>query len=160
MHLHFFPPRLLPPGHHAPDFRLLDHHGRSISLQTCHQNAQGVIILFIPSDFLPGDLQLLKRYQAAHEQFQNAGITLLTLSGINWERLYNLGKRLDLPFSLVFDPCCRYAKAYQTMWVPKFINGRSAFAIHSNGTILAASHHKAQMQPEQMLQHFQSLPHS
>jgi peroxiredoxin Q/BCP len=127
----FLPP-LLQSGAPAPAFRLLDHRGHSVALADRLAGSQGVVLLFFASDFLPGDVRLLERYVQAYKRFQDIGVDVLAVSGINWEKLHRLGQRLKLPFSLVFDPCCRYGKAYQTMWVPRFINGRAVFAILSN----------------------------
>jgi peroxiredoxin len=151
--LPLFLPPLLPVGQHAADFQLLDHHGHSIRMATRRAESNGLILLFMPSDFLKADLAMLQAFSKAYERLNAENLALFVVSGINWEKLHTLGKRLDLPFSLVFDPCCRYAKQYNAMWVSKFINGRAGFAISPEGRILWATHHPM---PEAFLSIFQS----
>jgi peroxiredoxin Q/BCP len=128
---------LLKPGTPAPAFRLLDQHGRSIGLDDF--SGKQLVLLFFASDWLPGDLRLLKTYAEAYPHFQEAGIGVLGLSAINWESLHHLGHRLQIPFSLLFDVSCRASKPYQAMWLPKFITGRAVYVINSNGEISLAA---------------------
>jgi peroxiredoxin Q/BCP len=130
---------LLKPGTPAPAFRLLDQHGRSIGLDD-FSGQKSLVLLFFASDWLPGDLRLLKTYADAYPRFRESGIEVLALSAINWESLHNLGHRLQIPFPLLFDVSCRAAKPYQAMWLPKFITGRAVYAINPSGEIVLPAH--------------------
>ena len=141
---------LLPLGAVAPEFRLLDHQGRSIGMSR-QAGETGSVLLFFSSDWLKDDLQLLRQYSQAYPAFQQVGLEILALSGINWERLYHLAKRLEVPFPLVFDPCCRYSSRYQAMWVPKFINGRAVYGVNAQGKIVFA---RKQANPAEVLAAF------
>lgn len=141
-------PSLASPGQLAPDFTLLDHHGFSISLANYRAQSRGVILLFFASDFLPSDVAQLQAYSSAYPPLKASGLEILAVSGINWEKLHHLGQRFNIPFPLVFDPCCRYARQYGAMWVPRFLNGRAVFGILPNGEIHSAQHEAS---PETML---------
>ncbi len=141
---------LLPLNAIAPEFRLLDHQGCSVGMSRQAGHA-GSVLLFFSSDWLKGDLQLLQAYSDAYPSLQKAGVEVLALSGINWEKLYYLAKRLNIPFPLVFDPCCRYSSRYQAMWVPKFINGRAIYGVNAQGKIVFA---RKQADPDEVLAAF------
>ncbi len=144
-------PPLLPIGATAPDFQLLDQNGRSISLKTIREKHLGVVLLYLTSTFLAKDLEMLRLYQDSFPRFEAANIAILALSGVNWEKLHQLAKKEALPFPLLFDPCCRRAKEYKTMFITKFVNARSVFAIDKQGKILLA--HKAAL-PDHVLSLF------
>lgn len=144
------PTTLLPLGHPATDFRLLDQQGRSLGLKDGLRE-NGLVLLFFSSFWLPGDLKLLKQYATAYPEFQQAGIGVMAISGINWETLHHLAKRLQSPFPLLFDPCCRQSKYYQTMLIPKFVTGRAVYGINPAGQIILAGKKPA---PSEILNHF------
>lgn len=139
---------LLEPGEVAPEFHLLDQDGRSVSLSNALRNRRGAIVLFFASDFLPGDHRLLQAYKSAFSQFQERELTILALSGINWEKIHLLARKFKPPFPLLFDPCCRIAKYYRALWIPKFVNGRAVFIVSAEGEIRFSAH---QARPEAIL---------
>ena len=115
---------------------------------------RGLILLFFSSSWLPGDLALLKAYALAYSQLQAAGVNLLALSGINWETLHHLANQINSPFPLVFDPCCRFSKYYQSMLIPKFVTGRAIYGLNLEGRIILA---RKQASPEETLATFQAM---
>jgi peroxiredoxin Q/BCP len=141
---------LLKPGEAAPDFHLLDQDGRSVGLSDALQGKQGAVILFFASDFLAGDQRLLHAYGAAFPQFRERGLAVLALSGINWERIHHLARRLETPFPMLFDSCCRIATRYRAMWIPKFVSGRAVFVVSPTEEIRFSAH---QASPETILRH-------
>lgn len=136
----FFPP-LLKPGATAPPFHLLDQNGLNVTL-ACAQRDNGTILLFFASHFLPKDLQMLKDFADAYPQFQQKGMDVLAISGLNWETLHHLSNWLDLPYRVLFDPCCRISTRYRAMMIPKFVTGRAIYRVHPEGTIRFASRYK------------------
>ncbi len=144
---------LLALGEQAPSFRLLNHNGHSVG-PTEAMGECGLILLFFSSSWLPGDLALLKDYAQAYPQLQAAGVNLLALSSINWETLHHLANQMNSPFPLVFDPCCRFSKYYQTMLIPKFVTGRAIYGVNPEGRIILA---RKQASPEETLAAFQAL---
>ena len=128
---------LLPIQAQAPEFSLLDQAGHSRRLLDL-QGKQGTVLVFISSDWLQGDIRLLEAYRDAYDAFRQAGLGLAAISGINWEKLHYLAQRLNLPFPLLFDPCCRISKQYQAMLIPKFVNGRAIYGINPEGRIVFA----------------------
>lgn len=128
---------LLPTGHPAPSFGLLDEKGCSLGLKDV-QGKTGTVLLFFTSDWLGADLQLLHAYRDAHPELERAGLGIAAISGINWEKLHYLAKRLALPFPVLFDPCCRVSKQYQAMLIPKFVNGRAIYGLDQAGRIVFA----------------------
>ena len=139
---------LLPSGHYAPDFHLLDQHGQSHNLEK-DAGSQGTVLLFFSSFWLPGDLALLNVYAQAYTQLQEAGLSVMAISGINWETLYHLAKRIQCPYPILFDPCCKISKYYKTMLIPKFVTGRAVYGINPQKRIAFA---QKQASPQQILQ--------
>ncbi len=146
------PPKLLPVGQTVPDFALLDQYGRLVTLSD-FSDRRGVVLLFFASDWLQGDVALLQDFRDAHHAFAEAGVQVLALSSINWETLFHLAKRLELPFPLLFDQCCRQSTFYKAAWVSKFVSGRAVYALDSQRRVFFA-HAKAC--PEEVLVAFSS----
>lgn len=146
-------PSLLALGDMAPNFRLLDHQGHSVGPSDA-MGQRGLVLLFFSSSWLPGDIAMLNAYVTAYPRLQKAGIGVLAISGINWETLHHLAKRLQSPFPLIFDPCCRFSKYYQSMAIQKFVTGRAVYGINPEGRIVMA-HKKAT--PDEVLAAFASL---
>jgi peroxiredoxin len=144
---------LLPVGHPAPAFRLLDHRGFSVGPED-FSTRKGLVLVFFASNWLKEDLRMLQRYIDAHPRFEERDIQLLALSGINWETLHTLAQRLNPPFPLIFDPCCRYAKKYRTMLIPKFVTGRAVYALRPDCSVLFAG--KGMVAPDEVLATFSS----
>lgn len=144
--------RLLSKGTHAPEFALLDNQGRSLRLADVQGN-RGTVLLFVSSDWLPTDIRLLTAYRDAYLQLRDAGLGVAAISGINWEKLHYLAARLKLRFPVLFDPCCRIAKRYQAMWIPKFVNAQVIYGIDRQGVIVLA---QKQVSPSEVLAAFSS----
>lgn len=143
-----FPP-LLPQEQPAPAFHLLDQQGQIVTLDQAKASAsKGLILLFFASHFLPGDLNLLRAYAQAYPQLQTAEFEVLAISGLNWEKLYHLSQRLNLPYKVLFDPCCKISIKYKAMMIPKFVTGRAVYWIDPSGTIREAS---SSIRPQQIL---------
>lgn len=138
---------LLPPDASAPDFRLLDMQGRSLGLAELSGPA-GTALLFFASDWLKSDLRLLQAYAAVYSRFEQVGLAVAGVSSTNWEKLYLLSNRLQLPFPLLFDPCARVSKKYGALWIPKFITGQAIYALDPAGTVILARKHA---KPDQLL---------
>jgi len=134
-------PSLLPLGHAAPDFRLLDQAGRSLSLRD-DMGEKGLILLFYSTFWLPGDVSLLKTFGQAHPELQKAGLGVYAISGLNWETQYDLAKKIQSPFPLLFDPCCRLSRDYRSMMIHKFVTGRAVYGVNPQGQVVFA-HKKA-----------------
>jgi thioredoxin-dependent peroxiredoxin len=132
-------PALLDPGQAAPEFRLLDQRSHTVSLDDTLGESRALILLFFMSDFLPGDWQLLSAYAAVYPHLREANLNVAGISGINWETIYHLGRKLNVPFPLLFDPCCRISTRYQTMWLPKFINNRAMVVVSPQKEIILTS---------------------
>lgn len=143
---------LLPIGGMVPDFRLLDHQAYNLGLSD-FSHKRGVILLFFASDTLKGDLALLQTYINEHSRLKEAGLQVLALSSINWENLFHLGKRLKVPFPILFDQCCRQSTFYKAAWVPKFVTGRAVYGLDSRGKIVFA---QRQATPAEVLKAFNS----
>gem|GEM_PF-1950098 len=125
---------LLPEGTMVPSFSLMDQHGKQVSLDTlCQGMSLPVYLVFFSSAFLKEDLEILDSCQ--HYLERHPGSKLVAISGINWETQFNLSKRQNLRFPLLFDSCCRQAKKLGAMWIPKFINGRALFQLDSERRI-------------------------
>lgn len=125
------------PGTPAPAFRLLDTQGRSVGLDDF--SGRPVILLFFGAEFFTGDVRLLERFAAAHDNFQARGIAVLALSARDWESLHHLERKLALPYPLLFDPGCRVARLYQAMRIPKFLTGRAVYVLDADHRVAFTS---------------------
>lgn len=143
---------LLPIGGMVPDFRLLDHQAYSVGLSDFSQQ-RGVVLLFFASDWLKADLESLQAYIDAYSQLSEAGLQVLALCSMNWENLFHLGKRLSVPFPILFDQCCRQSTFYKAAWIPKFVTGRAVYGLDSRGKIVFA---QRQATPTEVLKAFSS----
>jgi peroxiredoxin Q/BCP len=146
------PPKLLPIGQTVPDFRLLDQQGGLVSLSDFNHK-RGVVLLFFASDWLQADLALLRDYKEAYAALGQAGIEVLALSSINWENLFHLARRLELPFPVLFDQCCWQATFYHAAWVNKFVTGRAVYALDNQQRVLWA---RTKASPNDLLAVFNS----
>jgi len=129
---------LLPEGSVLPSFSLMDQHGKQVSLESlCQSTNMPVYLVFFSSAFLKEDLEILNTCQ--HYLERHPGSKLVAISGINWETQFNLSRRQNLRFPLLFDSCCRQAKKLGAMWVPKFLNGRALFELDNERRITHAT---------------------
>lgn len=126
------------PHQDAPPFRLLDQQAVSVSMASL-LGKNGLHLLFLMSTWLPGDRALLKRYQSDFPRLQAEGMGVAAISHFEWEKLNRLATCIDLPFPLLFDPCCYVAKQYGMLLIPKFVTARRIVIISPEGKILPAS---------------------
>ncbi|HEY9745473.1 MAG TPA: redoxin domain-containing protein [Oculatellaceae cyanobacterium] len=131
-------PPLLEIGSTAPAFHLLDQSGRIVTLESA-AGPQGLVLVFFASHLLPGDRKILEACSQAYPDLQQAGLELVAISGLNWETLYKLSQQCQLPYRVLFDPCCRISKRYKAMLIPKFVTGRAMYVLNSQGQIISAS---------------------
>ncbi len=146
-----FAAELLKPGTPAPTFGLLDQRSHRRTLEEdllADSTIKGVVLLFFAWDRFPGDIRMLQDYADAYSKLQQAGINVAGISAINWETLHHLAQRLHLPYPLLFDPCARVSKKYQTMLIPKFVTGRAVYAIDTQCII---RHAQKEISPEDAL---------
>ena len=142
---------LLQSGQPAPSFHLLDQNGLIVTLDNA-QGSHGTVLLFFSSHFLPKDIRVLRAFAQAYTQFQEKGIEVLAISGLNWETLYQLAQKLELPYRVLFDPCCRVSTRYKTMMMPKFVTGRAIYGVNAQGVIQYASKNS---NPQALLEYLQ-----
>lgn len=128
-------PTLLLPGQTAPSFQLLNQQSYSMPLAQL-LGANGAVLVFFSTENWPGDLKLLNAYAQHYPTFQQAGISVAAISALNWETLYHLHARLQLPYPLLFDPCARVSKTYGSMLIPKFVTGRAVYGLDAAGHIV------------------------
>jgi peroxiredoxin len=148
---------LLSVGEAAPSFHLLDQNGLIVSLENGTlehaQGPQGTVLLFFSSHFLPQDLQMLNRFAQAYPLFREQGLEVLAISGLNWETLHHLAGKLELPYRVLFDPCCRISSRYQVMMMPKFVTGRAVYGIDARGVIRYSD---KKSNPQVLLEHLRT----
>jgi peroxiredoxin len=123
-------------GSFAPNFSLIATNGQTQTLEST-LGFEGLILLFFSTCFLKTDREQLQRYGHTHNQATSSNLPVVGISGTNWETLHQLHHQLQLPFPLLFDPCCRVSKRYQAMWIPKFVTGRVIYTLNKQGIILS-----------------------
>lgn len=132
----------------VPDFRLLDHAAHNVGLSD-FQHKRGVVLLFFASDWLKADLALLESYRNEAQRLEAAGLQVLALCSMNWENLFYLGQKLNCPFPILFDQCCRQATFYRAAWIPRFVSGRAVYVLDSRRKIVFA---RRKATPEEVLE--------
>lgn len=147
---------LLKPGLRAPTFRLLDHHGFTVSLEQQQKNYHGVALLFFPSNFMQADMRLLSDYAKEYAQLQQARVEVMAISGLNWETLHYLAKKLALPYPVLFDPCCRISTFYRAMLIPRFLTGRAVYGVDIRPTHPTIAFSAKYAEPSTFLNYFKN----
>lgn len=128
-------------GDAAPDFRLLDDRGESISLSDLKGRA--VVLYFYPRDNTPNCTTEACEFRDAFPAFEKLDAVVLGVSTDSVKRHANFKKKYTLPFTLLADVDHKVAAAYGC-WGKKVLFGlrytgvlRTTFVIGRDGRIAA-----------------------
>lgn len=111
----------LAPGTKAPDFKVKDQDGNTVSLKDF--KGQKVVLYFYPKDDTPGCTKEACNLRDNYTALQEAGIALLGVSVDDEKSHQKFIKKFDLPFPLLADTDHTIVEAYK-VWVEKSMYGR------------------------------------
>lgn len=118
----------------APDFTLLDQDRNPVSLSDF--SGQRVILYFYPRAMSHGCTLQAGDFRDSYQEFVDAGMEVVGISGDRPERLARFRQERNLPFPLLYDKGHRVAEAYGA-WGAKKLFGvvRTTFLIGPDGEI-------------------------
>jgi peroxiredoxin len=113
-------------GEQAPDFTLLDQHGKAVSLADFR--GATVVLAFYPADFSPVCTDQLSGYQAVLGEFESRGLRLIAISvdSAFCHKAFQDHLGLTIPLLADFHPKGEVAEAYG-VWSEEW--GQSARAL-------------------------------
>ncbi|QMW65482.1 thioredoxin-dependent thiol peroxidase [Mumia sp. ZJ1417] len=134
----------LQPGDQAPDFTLVDDHGKEVRLSDFRGGK--VIVYFYPAAMTPGCTREACDFTAERETFDSSGYTVLGISPDNTEKLAKFREKEGLEITLLSDPDKEVLRAWgaygDKKLYGKVIEGviRSTFVVDEEGKIEVAQY--------------------
>jgi peroxiredoxin Q/BCP len=132
----------LSPHDTAPDFRLPDQQGRTVSLADFR--GQKLLVYFYPKADTPGCTRQACSIRDARETLRDLGLAVVGISPDQSTKQKKFDDKYGLAFPLLADPDHRVAEAYGA-WGEKTLYGkksmgiiRSSFLIDAQGKIVQA----------------------
>ncbi len=127
----------------APDFTLLDQDCRPVSLSD--YAGRRVVVYFYPRAMTPGCSLQARDFRDSYQEFLEAGMAVVGISGDPPDRLAKFRQREDLPFPLLYDEGHAVAEAYGAWGVKKLFGlVRTTFVVGPDGELEKGfSHHRA-----------------
>ena len=121
-------------GDKAPDFSLLDEHGRPVSLKD-YAGKNVVVLYFYPKDFTPGCTTEACSFRDNYKPYREKGAVVIGLSLDSVESHKKFSDKYNLPFSILSDNRKEVAKAYGVLGTGGLLAKRVTFIIDKNGTV-------------------------
>ncbi len=121
-------------GDRAPDFSLLDEHGRPVSLRD-YVGKNIVVLYFYPKDFTPGCTTEACSFRDNYKPYREKGAVVIGVSLDSVESHKKFSEKYNLPFLILSDDKKEAAKAYGVLGVGGFLAKRVTFIIGKDGTI-------------------------
>ena len=121
-------------GDKAPDFKLRDQNGRSVSLAD-YRGQKAVVLYFYPKDETPGCTKEACSFRDSYEDFVKAGAEVIGVSGDSVGKHQAFAEHHRLPFTLLADEGNALRKAYgvpATLWI---LPGRVTYVIDRQGVV-------------------------
>ena len=123
-------------GADAPDFTLLDHDGKKVSLSDFR--GRTVVLVFYPADFSPACTDQLNLYQEVLPQLEEAGVQLLGISvdGAFCHRAFREHLGITFPLLADFHPKGEVARSYGVYIESRGHTGRDLVMVGAEGRVL------------------------
>jgi thioredoxin-dependent peroxiredoxin len=121
-------------GDKAPDFKLRDQKGNTVSLAD-FRGRKAVVLYFYPKDETPGCTKEACSFRDSYEDFVKAGAEVIGVSGDSVEKHQSFAQHHNLPFTLLADEGNQLRKAYgvpATLWI---LPGRVTYVIDKGGVV-------------------------
>ncbi len=126
-------------GDQAPDFKLLDQHGKETTLKD--YRGSKVLVWFYPKASTPGCTNEGCNLRDNHEEFSAKGVKILGISKDSVKRQHNFATKYNFPYPLLADEQGTVIEAFGAWGRKKFMGKeydgilRSSFLIDENGKI-------------------------
>jgi peroxiredoxin Q/BCP len=121
-------------GDRAPDFTLPASGGESVSLSSLL--AKGPVVLFFyPKDDTPGCTVEACSFRDSHDEFAEAGATVIGISSDSIESHERFASKFKLPMTLLSDTGGKVRSLYGIRSALGFIPGRATFVIDGVGVV-------------------------
>ncbi len=114
------------PGTKAPAFTLTDDQGQKVKLSEL--KGSPVVLYFYPRDDTPGCTKEACAFRDRYDELQQAGVTLLGVSGDTAESHIKFRAKYDLPFPLLVDAEHKVSEKYGA-WREKNLYGKKSMGI-------------------------------
>mgnify|MGYP000847073862 CR=1 FL=1 len=131
---------MLKDGDKAPDFKLKDKDGNTVSLSDFY--GKKVVLYFYPKDNTSGCTRQALAFKEAYEKFESNDIVVIGISKDSEKSHQNFAAKYELPFILLSDPELIAIQAFG-VWQEKRQCGkvsmgvvRSTFVIDEKGYII------------------------
>ena len=121
-------------GDRAPDFSLLDEHGRPVRLRD-YVGKNIVVLYFYPKDFTPGCTTEACSFRDNYKPYREKGAVVIGVSFDSVESHKKFSEKYNLPFLILSDDKKEAAKAYGVLGVGGFLAKRVTFIIGKDGII-------------------------
>ncbi len=121
-------------GDKAPDFSLLDEHGKPVSLKD-YTGKNIVVLYFYPKDFTPGCTAEACSFRDNYQPYREKSAVVIGVSLDSVESHKKFSEKYNLPFSILSDNRKATAKAYGVLGIGGLLARRVTFVIDKNGTI-------------------------
>lgn len=121
-------------GDKAPDFSLLDEHGRPVSLKD-HIGKNVVVLYFYPKDFTPGCTTEACSFRDSYKPYREKGAVVIGVSLDSVESHKKFSEKYALSFTILSDNRKEVAKAYGVLGTGGLMAKRVTFIINKDGTI-------------------------
>ena len=121
-------------GDKAPDFSLMDEHGRPVSLKD-HIGKNIVVLYFYQKDFTPGCTTEACSFRDSYKPFREKGAVVIGVSLDSVESHKKFSEKYALPFAILSDNKKEAAKAYGVLGTGGLMARRITFIIDKDGTI-------------------------
>lgn len=130
---------MLKQGMKAPDFKLNDKDGNSVSLSDFA--GKRIALYFYPKDNTPGCTRQACAFAASYGEFKREDVVVIGVSKDSEASHRKFAEKYDLPFIILSDPELTAIKAYD-VWQEKKMYGkttmgvvRTTYIIDKNGMI-------------------------
>lgn len=120
-------------GDEAPDFELPSGDGSTVRLSALRGG--WVVLYFYPADDTPGCTAESCAFRDHHDEFVEAGATVLGISADSVESHERFASKHDLPFPLLSDPDGQARGAYGVRKTLGLLPGRVTFVIDPQGVV-------------------------
>jgi peroxiredoxin Q/BCP len=130
-------------GDEAPDFELLDRHGRAVRLRD-FRGKRPVVLYFYPKDDTPGCTKEACSFRDHYEDFRNLGAEVIGISSDSPESHARFVDKYELPFCLLSDRQGLVRKTYGIPATLGLIPGRVTFVIDTTGVVRHVFNSQAQ----------------
>jgi peroxiredoxin Q/BCP len=121
-------------GDKAPDFSLLDEHGKPVNLKD-YVGKNIVVLYFYPKDFTSGCTTEACSFRDNYQPYREKGAVVIGVSLDTVESHKKFSDKYNLPFSILSDNRKETAKAYGVLGIGGLMAKRITFIIDKNGTI-------------------------